>query len=219
MNKRDFLSDVISRWRSDYNFRTFLSAGGSFTLTVIFALYNGFLGVHHHSIWNGSICAYYIVLSLIRGVLIWAEDRIYRKNTKAEREMRKQVFHFTSAALLVLNLAMFVPISLLVQLEKPVNMGLIPVLAMAAYTVYKLVFACLNYRKRRASSNVFVKELRSINLIDALLSIISLQNALISYAGGGDSMLVVSAASSAVLLIMIVAISIHTIRAGYAELI
>ena len=44
-------------------------------MTVLFALYNGYLGIAHRSVWTGSICVYYLILVLIRSMVILAEKR------------------------------------------------------------------------------------------------------------------------------------------------
>lgn len=40
---------------------------GGFAVTVAFALYNGILGAIYASVWHGSICLYYLLLSALRG--------------------------------------------------------------------------------------------------------------------------------------------------------
>ena len=44
-------------------------------MTVLFALYNGYLGIAHRSVWTGSICVYYLILVLIRSMVILAEKK------------------------------------------------------------------------------------------------------------------------------------------------
>lgn len=53
----------LDRWKTDYDFKTVTGASGSLAMTVVFALYNGFLGVRHSSLRYGTICVYYIVLT------------------------------------------------------------------------------------------------------------------------------------------------------------
>ena len=36
----------ITKWKTDYDFKTVVSAAGSFVVTMAFALYNGFLGAY-----------------------------------------------------------------------------------------------------------------------------------------------------------------------------
>ena len=211
---------IVERWRTDYSFKTFLSAGGSLAITFLFSLYNAYLGIWHQSIWYGSISAYYIFLTIIRGTIILTQDRLHRKEIQDEERIRRWVFLATAGLLVLMNLVMAVPISLLVEFKKPVRLGLYHAIAMAAYTTYKITFAAINYRKKNKSDNYFVKELRTINLIDAILSVITLQNTLIMamQSEGDRHMLILSAVTSAIMLIEMVVISVAAFRRGRKEL-
>lgn len=213
----DFLKQFLEKWRFDYGFKTFLGAGWSFLVTLIFAVYNGYLGISRSSIWHGSICVYYLLLSVIRGMLLLAENRIYRKSLANGTEARRGIFYLSAGLMLLLNLALIVPISLLVKLEKPVSMGLIPAIAMAAYTTYKVILASVNFRRKNRSENLFVRELRAIGLMDAMLSVITLQNTLITVNGADKDggMLFLSASTSALLLLLMIAIAVSNLITGH----
>ncbi len=182
----EFLKSFINRLRTDYSYKTFTMAGAALVITFFFAVYNAYLGVEHQSLWNGSIAAYYIVLTVLRGMIIAVENRIYRQTPAEEDQLRRRTFYISSAVLILMNIVLIIPISLMAELKKPVNMGLSPALIMAAYTFYKLILAGINFYKKNKSSHVLVKELRSISMIDALVSMIALQNALISVFGSVD---------------------------------
>lgn len=188
----------------------------SFGMTILFALYNGFLGIYQFSIWHGSIGIYYLLLAGIRGIILLTEKNIKTKCKKEKTKRRKQAFALSAAMLLLLNVALICPIVLMVKFEKPVNLSLIPAIAMAAYTTYKVTIASINIykQKRRKNSNFLITELRDINFIDALVSVLTLQNTLImvnSTEQSTDNMFVLVAISSAVIYIIIVVISIRLI--------
>ena len=154
-----------------------VTAFGSLMATVIFAIYNGFLGIYHSSIWHGTICVYYIFLVLLRGLIIAAEkkDALHRK----QGFTAKNVYMMASIYLLVLNISLVVPFSLMVRQQKPVYMTMVPAITMAAYTTYKVTMASIHFRKKEKTPGSFVRLLQTINFIDALVSIITLQNTLI----------------------------------------
>ena len=66
----------LNRWKTEYDWRTFTQSLGSFAVNVFFALYNGFLGVRHSSLWHGSICAYYLFLVLLRGGILTLQNTL-----------------------------------------------------------------------------------------------------------------------------------------------
>lgn len=208
----DSFKRYAERWKKDFNFKTLINAAGSFFITTAFALYNGFLGIYYRSVWNGCICVYYILLAVTRGIIPITEKKNLSRAEKADA-YRNRTFKITSVVILLMNLALVVPISLMVLDSRPVNMGLIPAIAMAAYTTYKVVIASVNIKRMKRSSNILVRELRTINFIDALVSVLTLQNTLIIVNRTEETgdMFVLTAVSSAAIYLVILALSVWRI--------
>lgn len=201
-----------NRWRESYRFQTLAGSALSLCITALFALYHGFLGFFFPSVWHKSIGVFYFLLVVLRGAILLAEHGVRSKPEAEKHLLRQKVFLATSALLFPLNLSLLLPISLMVRMEKPVHMGKIPAIAMAAYTTYKITMALLHMRKRR-SHPVLIRELRTINLIDALVSILTLQNTLIMVnpdPGRERSMLPLSAISSAAIYLLILVITVRS---------
>ena len=209
------LRSIFARWRRDYDFKTFLSAAAALLSTAVFALYNGFLGILHSSVWHGSICVYYLLLVLLRGAILRAEKRASESDPSLARQKHRQSSRRCSLILLLLNLGLIAPIALLVKLQRPVGVGLIP----AAYSFYKITLAAINLFKQKRSANSLVRLLRSINFIDALLSIMTLQNTLIMVVAAGDkaSLLPLTAITSAGMWLMMAMISVSCVLRGAGE--
>lgn len=66
-------SSFNARWEAGSSFRRAAGLVGGFASTVLFALYNGVLGLWHGFLWHGSICAHYLLLSGLRELLPFAE--------------------------------------------------------------------------------------------------------------------------------------------------
>ena len=212
------VKQFFDRWKTDYDFKTVTAALGSLFVTALFALYNGFLGVYHASLWHGSICVYYLVLVGLRTMIIAA-----RKNAERKADLKraqKKVSIASAALLLFLNLCLVVPVSLMVLRQKPVNMSLIPAIAMAAYTTYKVVMSSVNLKRRKRSSNRLVRLLRTISFIDALVSVLSLQNTLImvNMKDDGSEMLTLTAITSAAIMLTVLVLSVVAMIKGVAGL-
>lgn len=213
------IRQLHERWKRDYSFKTLLGALISFAATTLFALYNGYLGLRLSSVWHGGICVFYLLLVIIRGLILLAEKKALTLSEDGGESLRRRSFITSSAMLLMLNLALILPISIMVLLEKSVSMGLIPAIAMAAYTTYKLAMASIHVsRKRRGrQSNVLIALLRTINFIDALVSVLTLQNTLIMVSGSPEEfedMRVLSAISGAAIYLAIVIISVWSLVNG-----
>lgn len=197
----------LSRWREKRARFSQISTAGGFGATVLFALYNAGLGIWYASLWHGSIGAYYILLSLLRGTLICAERSAGKKEREDARSWRKRVFKVTGALVLLMNAALAAPVTLMVLDRRPVRTGLIPAIASAAYTTYKISAAAV--RLRRARGTILERELSMLRLVDALASVLVLQNTLIIAVEGGISreMFRLAAISSGVILLLIFALS------------
>ena len=154
----------------------------------------------------------------MRGFIVLAEKKI--KGPEGAAQARNKIYLSSAVLLFILNLSLVVPVSLLVLLQKPVKMSLIPAITMAAYTTYKIVMASVNLKKRKKSENRLVRLLRTINFIDALVSILTLQNTLImvNMQGEGDQMLTLSAVTSAVIMLTVLVLSVAAIRMGIGGL-
>lgn len=208
--------------REDYAFKTEACAGVSLAATGLFALYNGYLGLAVPSVWHGSICAFDLMLVAIRATILHAEWKSRRYGRGRQAICRRRTFLFSCALLLLLDVSLITPVAVMVRMQKPVNMGLIPAIAMAAYTFYKLTMAFVHVWRRacRHSSNLLVVELRTINLIDALVSILTLQNTLIMVKqtqGSAQSMSAFTAVTSAAIYAVIVFLSVRLLIRGLKE--
>ena len=204
----------------EYVYKTLISSAFSVGCTILFALYNGYLGIRLFSAWHISAFVFYLFLILIRGCILWTEKQNRNRSESEQQFCRRRTFLKTAVLLLLLNLALILPISLMVVLKRPVHMKLIPAIAMAAYTTYKITVASVHIRKRKRTGNLLVAELRTVNFIDALVSVLLLQNTLIMVnqpAQNESSMLVLTAISSAVIYIVIVIVSVHMLIKGIKQ--
>lgn len=208
------VKQFFDRWKTDYDFKTVTAALASLFVTALFALYNGFLGVYRASLWHGSICVYYLVLVILRGIIISSRSRTDRSSTP--ERFRKRIYITSAALLLLLNVCLIVPVSLMVVRQKPVDLTLIQAIAMAAYTTYKVIMASVNLKNRKRSVDSLVRLLRTISFIEALVSVLTLQNTLIMVNMKSESseMLTLSAITSAAIMLAVLALSFSAMMNG-----
>lgn len=212
----------LRTWREDYIYQTLMSSAVSFGCTALFVLYNGYLGFRYGSVWHGSIGIFYLLLMVIRGIVLLTEMRNQTRLAAEQNRCRRRIFLISSVLLLVLDLTLILPISMMVVLDKPVSMGLIPAIAMAVYTTWKITMASIHVgrQRRRSGGNILVVELRTVNFIDALVAILTLQNTLIMVKRttmDENAMLPLSAASSAVIYAVIVVITVGMLQKGLRQ--
>lgn len=118
-------------------------------------------------------------------------------------EQRRELYRkgsclISSLLLTVLDLALMLPIALMVVLAKPLYIGLIPAIAMAAYTTWKITIASIHIcRRRRFGEDLLLGELIMVNQAKT---------------GDSGSMLTLSAVSSAVIYAAIIALTAQLLR-------
>lgn len=205
-------NNVLKRIKNDYVFRALIVSTLSFFVTLMFAGYNTLLGIVYKSVWNIGIAVYYFLLLCIRAYVIFSERKFYKnKLTDEEKEnKRKRIFLVQSILLFVIDIALIVPISLMVMQKKDVNYSTIPAIMTAAYTTYKIVISSRNIIKTRNERHLSIKILRTVNFVDALVSVLSLQYLLIMTFGGeiDNQMFIFCAVSSFAIWTFLIVLSL-----------
>lgn len=189
--------------------RRFDTTAVSAICTAAFTLYHAFLGLWHASVWHGSICTFYALLTAVRGNILATEK--LPPMQRARRKKRAARIH--ALLLAALDALMLPPVAMLVLLARPVHTGRIGSIALAAYTCWKVASAIVHARRqqRNACADILTRQLGGVHIIDALFGILMLQNVLItvnSQDAACNPILWVSALSSAVIYAAIVAITI-----------
>ncbi len=215
MNVRKQLKSVYK----DYESRSYLFAELSLFTTFVFLAYNFVLGVRYQAIWNFSISFYYMVLLGLRTIMIAGEKRSRHDEMKTRQQEQLRLFRLTTKILLLMDFALIVPITLMVMSRRSVNIGMVPAIGIAAYTTYKIIFAAIHYFKTRGQKNLALFGLKIINLKDAIVSILTLQNTMVMVFGNSASMQTFTAYTSAGISIGMLVMTVLLIRKGvqYSE--
>lgn len=211
MKNEERAGKFINKIKNDYVFRTFIFSALSFSATAVFTFYNAFLGIAYKSVWNFGIAVYYALLLCIRAYVIFSERAFHKKKLpNGQKEAaRKKLYLVQSVFLLAIDFALIAPITLMVQQKKAIDFTTIPAIATAAYTAYKIVISTINVIKTRKGRHLSVRILKTVNFVDALVSVLSLQYTLIvTFDGGMDSdMFTLCAVSSFAIWSLLIALS------------
>ncbi|MGN1213203.1 MAG: hypothetical protein ACI4TZ_04090 [Christensenellales bacterium] len=186
-----------------------LSATFSVVITFLFAIYNLHLGLRYGDSWGKSISIYYLCLIVARIISLITERKIKDSSEDKKDVERRKTYIGLSIFIFFIDLCLIAPITIMVVKPKDVNFGIIPAIAVATYTTYKTTMAIININKIKKVENLIYKFLRELSLIDAMISVLTLQHTLIMVNGGmTDSMQILSACSSFGILLVIIAFSI-----------
>lgn len=177
------VKDWILKIKSNSDYRDALMFVISTIMTLAFAIYNRILGAVNKSIWHESIGLYYLLLLIIKLIIVLTQKDAKKRTFERKEKINKIVFYITGVILFLVNIALTVPIILMIKNQRTVIFGLIESIAIAAFTTFKVYMAIRNYIKNRKATNIIVKEIKTISLIEAIVSILTLQNTLITVNG------------------------------------
>ena len=99
---------------------------------------------------------------------------------------------------------MLTPKILLIENKRDYNLGLIPAIFMATYTTYSITMAIIHMVKSKKSNNIFVRQIRLINLISTLMSVTVLQNTLILANGGYNQDMIIFTIYTSISIILLI---------------
>ncbi len=171
-----------------------------------FAIYNAVIGFKDEAVFNICIFGYYVFLFLIKCILTIADMRLGEEDKR-----RKGVYIFSFAMLLFINLILIGPCVLLIQNKRAVHTNLITSIAMAAYAFYNIVNSILKLRKSKKSDNILTRQLNLVCFVNAVVSIIVLQNTLINVNGALEgSMVILSIVSSFAFIALLLFMTIYS---------
>ena len=159
------------RLKENKQYRIVSFALCGFSMNLLYAFYNGVLGVISHSMWFLSLCAYYIILSSMRfGVVMHDRRNIFTENF---------ITRFCGAMLIMLAFVLSGSVYLSLIADVAVKHQEIVMITIATYTFYKVVLAIINTVKIRKANSLFLSTVRNIGCADAAASILSLQRSML----------------------------------------
>ncbi len=205
MKIKEFINNLIH----NRPFRWYILAGVSFASSLAFTAYNLIVGVLFKLVWNFSVSFYYLLLMAIKAIILQCERKWKGASLEQIKLKRLTLFKVENVFLLLIDLALIAPITLMVLQEKnTVNLGMIPTIALAAYTTYRIIMACINYHRSKNSDNLALHGLKIISLFEAIVSIITLQNTMVVVFGDMGEMFLLTVWTNAGMLASMLAISI-----------
>ncbi len=174
----------INTIRKNFLYKTICSSILSLIVTFVFAVYNAYLGIKFVDAFAIGISIYYFLLILVKSITLLVEKKISSKEEDIKTNIRIKNYKISSTFIFIIDFCLIAPIIIMVVRPKEVRFGIIIAIAMATYSVYKIIFAIINYNRSKKSQNPTIILFREINIIEAIVSILILQHTLIMVNGG-----------------------------------
>lgn len=207
---------LVARWRGDANFRVRMGLFLSLAINLCYAVMRVRYAALYASFWDGALGFYYILLCAVRLYLI-------RRTPRAQDEARYagelRTHRCTGWLLLVLDLAL-VWISVQIVLDGqgydyPGTM----IYAAAAYSFYSMTIAIVNAMKYRRFHSPALSAAKAVGLTTALVSIFSLETAMLAQFGGEPQFqFIMTAGTAAGVCVLVLAIALFMIGSASRRL-
>ena len=170
----------------NFGFRTVIFAIGSFLMSLLFSLFNAYMGIINSSIWYGALATFYIALAFLRGgVLLYHKNKIGKK-TQNDEYVKAKVYRNSGIITLILNIALSSAIAQMIFSNAHFTYIGWTIFAYAAYAFYKITMSIISFIRAHKQEDLTVRAIRNINLVDSLVSILALQTALLTMFSEGE---------------------------------
>ena len=169
-------------------------------------------GIWYRSPWFISLAVYYALLALMRLLLLFR-----RKGLDYLGELRR--YRLCGMVLLLMNLALAGIVDFMVQQNRGYEYPGTLIYAMAAYSFYAVILAAINVVKFRRHGSPVLSAAKAINLAAAMVSILSLETAMLSQFGGENGPLFrkrMTGATGAAVCVLVLGMAVYMI-AGSAR--
>lgn len=175
---------IGSRYFSDVRFRTEISLYQGLVINLLYIALKLFSGVRYRSYWFIALAIYYILLAFMRFLLL-RRGKKKMDRTPMDEEIRR--YRLCGIMLLVMNQALMGIVVYMVQQNKGFDYPGYLIYVMALYAFYAVITAAVNIVKFRKHGSPVLSAAKAINLVAAMVSILSLETAMLAQFGGDDT--------------------------------
>ncbi len=171
---------VGERFMTDTHFRAGVALYQGFFINLLYIAMKLVSGIVYRSMWFISLSVYYILLAVMRFLLM------RRLNVRDEVSQLRR-YRLCGIMLLLMNQALAGIVIFMVRQNRGFEYPGLLIYAMAAYSFYAVIVAVVNIVKTRRHKSPVLSAAKAINLVAALVSILSLTTAMLTQFGGDDS--------------------------------
>lgn len=169
-------------------------------------------GIYYRSLWLIALAIYYVLLAVMRIFLVGFNIK-HSFGEKIMFELRR--YRLIGVLLLILNLSLTVIVILVVNQNKGFEYPGLLIYAMAIYAFYSVTLSIINIVKERRNGSPAASAVRALNLIAAMVSMLSLTTAMLAQFGGDEDPLfrkVMTGCVGGGVCVIVIGMAIYMIR-------
>lgn len=200
-----------NRYMTDVVFKTHMSLYSSLIINLLYVAANTFWAIWYHTVWFGIFALYYSILAVMRFLLLRYVNRNKIGKKRFEELKRSRL---CSVILLLINFVLSGAVLMILYQNRGFEYHGILIYVMAMYTFYITTMAIVNLIKYRKYESPIMSMTKVINFAAALVSMLSLETAMLAQFGSETSMesrQIMVMATGAGVSVIIVAMAIYMI--------
>ena len=184
-----------------YGYRTIVFSVFSFIINLAYIVFMGVMSVLSKTAWYFLITLYYVALSLMKGNIFLTQ----KKDKNKEIIGGVKAYKFSGIMFIFLTFVLVGIVLMIYFMNRHFAYSGLLIYAVATFTFYKIIMSIYHSLKARGHDDLYIKNIRNINLVSALISIIILQVAMFeSFANGANVGLANLLTGSAVCVVILV---------------
>lgn len=205
------------RYLSDVSFRSEISLYVGLFINLLYIAMRLLSGIWFHSVWFISLALYYIFLAVMRFLLLHHVRKVPIGQNIASEFRRYRACGFV---LFLINQALIGIIVYIVYKNQGFSYPGLLIYAAATYAFYTIITAVINALKFRKHWSPILSAVKIINLTAALVSMLSLETAMLAQFGEDDPAFrqIMTASSGGVISMIVLGMAVCMIIRANREL-
>lgn len=211
------------RFLTDKELRVWFFAYMGLVVNVCFAVFKVVVGYMYDSAWLYAMAGYHTLSSIMVFVLVYRDRK--GKTASEETQLIRGLHSYEMCGwmMILMNTAISVIVFMVVFEKQTISYPGVMIYAIAAYSFYCLTMAIINLVKYRRQNNPVFTAIKRIGLAKALVSIFTMQVAMLTQFGGSDEMLarILNLATGSAVCASIMALAVFMllgVRKDYREI-
>lgn len=172
---------LVSRYLREDMFRAETGLYQGFFINLLYAGIKMFSGILYRSVWFITLAVYYILLAVMRASLLH-----YVRKAGKDKVSEWKRYRLCGIILLFMNIALAGIVILVIHQNSGFEYPGMLIYVMAMYAFYAAIMAVRNVVKFRKYGNPVMSAAKVINLTAALVSMLSLETAMLTQFGAAD---------------------------------
>ena len=181
LTKKVISIPIFEKYLKEVKFRTETSLYQGLFINLLYVALKFGSGIYYRSIWFASLAVYYLLLAVMRFSLLH-----YVRSRKRDKSSEWKRYRFCGIVLLFMNQALAAIVVIVVEQNKGFEYVGFLIYAMALYAFYAVITSVINVVKFRKYGSPIMSAAKAINLTAAVVSMLSLETAMLAQFGEDD---------------------------------